>query len=332
MAPLLLVRSAAVAVAAGSAGATTSKVTLEALVSHPPRSEHPVHRSRSSAQLPHARLLPSLCLRRHAQFCGLSRRSHARAFSFSTTSLQHSQGGVQEEGSISDQIRALMRGSAQPVALVTTFLPRSAAEQDKGGGARRIHGATLSSFSSISLEPNLVTFSIKTPSKLADALRHHWQARTRAADTCPEERASQEVDFVINVLAQTQASLAAAYATPGTSPLSHGGTSCTRKQEQEQEEEEHPLQQAGLIEVRGKGTLPVVQGAVGAFGCQVVNTIDLSQYAQPAELQQSGDSKSILYIARVIHVHHSPTSATHAQPLLYHRHKFVSTCQTPLLT
>ena len=148
---------------------------------------------------------------------------------------------------------------------------------------------------------------MKTPSKLADALSHHVSNRSN----------DQEVDFVVNVLADTQANLAASYATPGTPPLAH-------PQKGKLEGELHPLEEAGLIEVKG-GSVPLVKGAVGAFGCQVVVTVDLSKYG---EREVGGErSKSVLYIARVVHVY---SDGEEKKPLIYCGSKFITTSNTPL--
>lgn len=123
---------------------------------------------------------------------------------------------------------------------------------------------------------------------------------------------------MVNVLADTQAGLAAKYAVPGTPPLEH-----PIAVGKETEGAGHPLEEAGLVEVR-QGTVPVVQGALGAFGCQVVDSIDLSRYAS----SKDAETKSILYIARVVHVYTEPTASR--QPLIYHRQQFVSTSKTPI--
>lgn len=209
-----------------------------------------------------------------------------------------------------------MRNSAQPVALVTTFLPPPACSSSSDGkGERLIHGATLSSFSSISLDPNLVCFSIKTPSKLADALAHHHS--TRGED-------KEEVDFVVNLLAESQAKLAQAYAIPGTPPYPHPNA----KGSEEAEEEFHPLRETGLVEVK-EGTMPVVKGALGSFGCQVVDCVDLSKFGPNHREGQGGESKSLLYIARVLDIY-TTAQASELQPLIYHRSNFVSTTSNPL--
>ncbi|SPO30445.1 uncharacterized protein UTRI_06375 [Ustilago trichophora] len=278
---MLLLPVTATAASAASARATTSKVTLEAF-------------SRPFSQ-PH-------------------RTSSRRAF-FSTSPIRLSQSKIEEKqdaSSIADQIRTLMRDSAQPVALVTTFLsPRSS----DGKAERLIHGATLSSFSSISLDPNLVCFSMKTPSKLADALAHHHSTRGEN---------KEEVDFVVNLLAESQAKLAQAYAIPGTPPYPHPNA----KESEQTDKECHPLRETGLVEVK-QGMMPVVKGALGSFGCQVVESIDLSKFDPNHRERKAGESKSLLYIARVLHIY-TTAQASEIQPLIYHRSKFVSTTLNPL--
>ncbi|TKY87514.1 hypothetical protein EX895_003528 [Sporisorium graminicola] len=259
-----------------AARATTSKVTLE-------------------ASLPLAR--HSRCRRHFSRSCILQTQQDA------------------EQNDTSTKIRALMRESAQPVALVTTLLPSA------GKATKHIHAATLSSFTSISLDPDLVCFSIKTPSKLADALSSHVASRRTHA---VQEQEGAGVDFVINMLSAKQAPLAAAYAVPGTPPLAlpltvdHSGA-----------EGGHPLVQAGLIEAE-KGTVPLVQGSIGALACQVVDSVELDRYRLTHSTPERDAQKSRLYIARVVHVH---CTAPHAElrPLIYHRQTFVSTTDDSLI-
>ncbi|CBQ71322.1 conserved hypothetical protein [Sporisorium reilianum SRZ2] len=248
-----------------AARATTSKVTLEAFLPFTRRSCHP-------------------------------RRPFTRS---ALRSQQH------DGDDTSAQIRALMRESAQPVALATTFLPSS-------GKARQIHAATLSSFTSVSLDPHLVCFALRTPSRLADALAAHVERRAR------------EVDLVINVLSTQHARLAAAYAVPGTPPLTYP---CPA----EAGAEAHPLLQAGLVDGEEEGAVPLVANAIGALACQVVDSIELDRYSlthPPTE--EDTHAKSRLYIARVVHVH--AARAPHAlKPLLYRRQTFVSATDDSLL-
>lgn len=101
--------------------------------------------------------------------------------------------------------------------------------------------------------------------------------------------------------------------------------------------------------------VPILKDAVGAFGCQVVDTIDLSRYdgnpthdARNEVGQVKNKSKSVLYIAKIVHVYvdgqrsnqtakdesekteTEPSMMTMKQPLIYHRQNFVSTSNIPL--
>ncbi|CCF48992.1 hypothetical protein NDA14_004490 [Ustilago hordei] len=270
----------AAAALAASARATSSKVTLEA----------------SSLPRPRRSLRPARQARRRFTSSPLPRSQAKNASQ------------PQQQGpSLSEQIRSLMRESAQPVALVTSFLPPTSTP------TRLIHGATLSSFSSISIDPNLVCFSMKTPSKLASSLQHHHSTR--------QQGGAGEVDFVVNILSETQAGLAAKYAVPGTPPLAHPPAI---EEKDEREGQVHPLQDAGLVEIK-QGAVPVAKDSIGAFACQVVDTVDLSRYASGVE--GGGESRSMLYIARVLHVYTDNTSAAgkDKRPLIYHQQGFVST-------
>ena len=130
------------------------------------------------------------------------------------------------------------------------------------------------------------------------------------------------MDFVVNILTDTQARLAAKYAVPGTPPLQH--PPAVEEQRVEGEEGEvHPLEDAGLVEVK-ESAVPVVKDSIGAFACQVVDTVDLSRYSTAAE--RGRESKSVLYIARVLHIYIDTSGAgKEKRPLIYHRQKFVST-------
>lgn len=66
---------------------------------------------------------------------------------------------VQAGASVQDDLRQLMRRTAQPVAVALVRLQCGS-----------MHGATLSSLSSVSLNPPLVAFSIRLPSTLANHL------------------------------------------------------------------------------------------------------------------------------------------------------------------
>src|SRR6266436_4399703 len=78
---------------------------------------------------------------------------------------------------LSQKIRALLRETAQPVAVVTSFMPGIATTRPHStpspGSAQpfesipsTFHGATLSSFTSISMAPHhLVSFSLRGPSR-----------------------------------------------------------------------------------------------------------------------------------------------------------------------
>lgn len=197
---------------------------------------------------------------------------------------------------VSDEIRALMRESAQPVALVTTFLPPSG-----DGSTRLVHGATLSSFSSISLTPPLLSFAMQTPSRLSEAL--HYYA----------PQSADKGHFVLNLLASHQSQLAQAYAQPGLEPFALPADTSA---------EPHPLDEHEIVPMAEAQGVPRLTEALGAFACRIVDQINLSHYS-PADTR----TPSILYIAQIVHVVRSPAGRT---PLLYHHQKFVQPNANPI--
>ena len=63
---------------------------------------------------------------------------------------------------IANSLRNVMRTSAQPVAVITTNLSKINDDESK---EQYVHGATLSSFTTVSLDPPLVAFSLRIPSR-----------------------------------------------------------------------------------------------------------------------------------------------------------------------
>ncbi|PWY97909.1 hypothetical protein BCV70DRAFT_202400 [Testicularia cyperi] len=257
-----------------------------------------------------------------------------------------------------------MRTSAQPVALVNTFLPPEHAKSatrtrssdkdttpdpdpDDESEERWIHGATLSSFSSISLQPPLISFAIRTPSRLSDSLKHAYLQSKDAAsrptsEPFPSPSSSSSLSsegeqnqprprkghFILNLLAAEQVDLAGTYARPGLDPLryplppptSSSNDSSTR----------HPLLQHPVTPTAEAAGIPRLDDALGSFTCAVVDAINLASYsptvapaaADPhsnAHAHAHAPESSILYIAQILNVYKGSGST----PLLYCNQKFV---------
>ncbi|KAN0064871.1 hypothetical protein ACQY0O_001928 [Thecaphora frezii] len=238
---------------------------------------------------------------------------------------------------LSGGIKALMRSSAQPVALITCFLPHASPPSS----TRLVHGATLSSFSSISMSPPMVGFSIKTPSRLADAL----VAGAAAA-------APRRAHFVLNVLAAHQAELAAAFATPGIQPLPYlyppklehavadeldGAEAANPGLPVAAMAEPHPLQSHPVLPCHEADGVPVVDGAVGALACSLVSSIPLAQFVQPPQIHPAsqgqsqsdgdGENESVLFLARVHAVVDTVSDrqlGSPRSPLVYYDRRFTT--------
>ncbi|KAJ6568387.1 flavin reductase like domain-containing protein [Mycena vulgaris] len=200
------------------------------------------------------------------------------------------------------QLRALLRETAQPVAVVTSFMPSDALlgkEQDNPTGGS-YHGATLSSFTSIAMDPiPLVTFALRIPSRMASSL-----------NSAPSNSPS---DMVINILSATQASIATSFSRPDLHP--------------------HPFSTTPYF-LSADG-LPVIRGSLGAISCKLVSKglpLHDASFLQPRPVDEPpyepppAQVVSELFIAQVtrVEVLENPGEEGDSLPLLYHRRAFTS--------
>lgn len=197
--------------------------------------------------------------------------------------------------SVRVDLRRLLRETAQPVAVVTALMPAQH-RHDAAEPHSRFHGATLSSFSSIAMDPHpLVAFSLRIPSRMATSLK--------------EAHAAWPSHMVVNILAAPQAELAIRFSRPDL----HGS----------------PFD--GVPYALSEEGLPVLQGSIGALSCQLVtppwplhNLEALRRGEHPGELEWEGDGvASELFIARVTRVESSSDDSR--TPLLYHRRAYATT-------
>ncbi|PWN97019.1 hypothetical protein FA09DRAFT_325851 [Tilletiopsis washingtonensis] len=158
---------------------------------------------------------------------------------------------------VAADLRTLMAASAQPVALLLLQLPSGSASSPA-----EIHGATISSLVSLSVSPALVAFSLKTPSRAANALL----ASASSAPLGPT--------FTLSILAEHHASLAGAFAAPGLKPCTleagaQPGTLCAS-------DADHPLAKVGLLASVARGPSPIPRiGGIGSLACSLVGRVKL---------------------------------------------------------
>lgn len=106
-------------------------------------------------------------------------------------------------------MRALMRHVAQPVAVVTsTSAASSPSARARAGTAsgQLLLGATLSSLSSISLSPPLISFALRLPSSLASALKEHSSSSSASKLTVHLLSASSEARKLASAFARSDPS------------------------------------------------------------------------------------------------------------------------------
>ena len=224
-----------------------------------------------------------------------------------------------DEHKLKEGLRKLFRNIAQPMAVITSLMPgipstpydrvlyqKIEAKNTNTAQTSEFHGATLSSFTSIAMDPRpLVIFALRLPSRMATTL-----------SSLPT---SAEAHMVVNLLSANQASTAAIFSRPDLHPAPF-----------ESSDVQYRLSNEGL---------PVLEGVVGALSCKLVgrgislfNLDNLGvgkgfagEYSPKDIVLQKGNVASELFIARVVRVE------THADertlPLVYHQRTY-TTCST----
>ena len=211
-----------------------------------------------------------------------------------------------EQITMRDQLRALLRETAQPVAVVTSAMPHTSKDTRSP-----YHGATLSSFTSIALDPYpLVTFSLRVPSRMATSLKS-------AHPHLPSH-------MVINLLSAAQTTAAITFSRPDL----------------------HREPFSSVPYFLSKDGLPILEGSLGALSCKLVSRSlplhDLALlekgYTADTQPEQGPDSMaSELFIAQVVRVEGGSQKEgqdddyLRTLPLLYHRRNFTS-CDIPFHT
>ena len=195
-------------------------------------------------------------------------------------------------------LREVLRDSAQSVAIVTSHMPL----ENRAGPHSQFHGATLSSFSSIALDPHpLVAFSLRMPSRMATSLQNIDY--------------SKPSHMVINILSACQAATAIRFANARLHPHPFAET-------------RYSLTEDGL---------PILHDSLGAISCKLVSPP--KQLHDPHAFSLEGGNRrekewngpgvvSELFIARVMRVEKVPTDDVNnplrTLPLIYHRQSYAT--------
>jgi flavin reductase (DIM6/NTAB) family NADH-FMN oxidoreductase RutF len=194
---------------------------------------------------------------------------------------------------ISQHLREVLRETAQPVAVVTSLMPFNTPP--------KFHGSTLSSFTSIAMEPYpLVTFSLRVPSRMATSLKS------------PQDSAH----MVINLLCAEQSSTAIRFSRPDLHPEPFAATPFFLSQE----------------------GIPVLKGCLGALSCQMVpgswplhdlHFLAKNRGVDKVDIKKEAGRASELFIARVVRVEglfsDDEGDGLRKLPLLYHRRAYTTT-------
>ncbi|CAE6350001.1 unnamed protein product [Rhizoctonia solani] len=165
---------------------------------------------------------------------------------------------------------------------------------------RTCHGAVLSSFTSVGLHPfPLVTFAIRKPSRLADALHANKLSRPNS------------IHGIINILAEHQSEISRAFSRPDLHP--------------------DPFKSTSYDEHEG---VPVLEETIGALSCSIITSLPMTSevlsnfglpLTKPDETVNLSSLSSELFLARVIQVL-SPwgDSSPLRKPLVYYQGGYTS--------
>lgn len=240
---------------------------------------------------------------------------------------------LQDSKKLKSDVRALLRDIAQPVAVVTSFMPSDPSSSSSTTNTLNhekssiYHGATLSSFTSIAMDPYpLIAFSLRIPSRMASALT--TLSRTGSA------LASDKAHMVVNLLSASQASTSVMFSRPDLHPTPFVGTSAS----------------AGVPYTLSDEQLPILDGVVGAISCRLVGGpiplydldhlelstkgTNLTSSLDPGPIMPvlgRGGVASELFIARVVRVERVRSEEEEVEddcertlPLVYHRRGYTS--------
>lgn len=225
-----------------------------------------------------------------------------------------------DAAALSEAIKGLMRSSAQPVAIVSAFLP----EDKEHSMPRFIHAATLSSFTTVSLAPPLVAFSIRQPSRIADALREGAAVleknESKSILANAARRKSKQPHFLVHLLSSEQSSISDYFARPGAQPYEVAADI----NQEEHPFDIHPVQPSQAVD----GQL-ILKNSLGTMACSLVYQLDLASHELHGtshfyNFHHTNEVKSVLFLAQIHAVErgYDPQSKTQLQPLLYWNQKY----------
>jgi len=203
---------------------------------------------------------------------------------------------------VRSDLRSLLRETAQPVAVVTSLMPQLHTTECPHS---KFHGATLSSFSSIAMDPHpLVAFSLRIPSRMATSLK--------------DAHMDWPTHMVVNILSASQVDAAIRFSRVDLYP--------------------HPF--SDLPYTLTEEGLPIIDGSLGALSCKLVASswplhdlegLRMGEGDRQLSTVWEGDGvASELFIARVTRVEVVPKPQSEDDPrtlpLLYHRRAYATTC------
>jgi flavin reductase (DIM6/NTAB) family NADH-FMN oxidoreductase RutF len=224
---------------------------------------------------------------------------------------------------VHSDLRNLLRDTAQPVAIVTSLMPNGQTKSSSSSPGdlqhARFHGATLSSFSSIAMDPHpLVAFSLRIPSRMATALQLAQQHAHEQKTSHSNPFIGLPTHMVINILSSEQADLAVRFSRPDLHPRPFA-------------EVPYHLTQEGL---------PVLSSSLGALSCKLVaaswplhdlESLRHGRRGKDTQMWEGEGVASELFIGQVVRVEEVGDEGAQGMeegrkrtPLLYYQRKYAT--------
>lgn len=221
---------------------------------------------------------------------------------------------TKQPAELGEAIKLLMRGSAQPVAVIAAFMP------SKSDGVRYMHAATLSSFTTVSLAPPLVAFSLRLPSRLADALRAGVMEHQVISPSVSAAAPVEHPHFLIHLLSDTQCSVSDYFASPGAGLLAAGKPGPPG----------HPFVEHASTPSSAVDGMRVLDDSLGTFACSLVSQIDLTSpdlhgtmFTSAEDGKHAEEKGSALFIARIHAIEHADGQGSTVAKLQHGRRPLV---------
>lgn len=242
---------------------------------------------------------------------------------------------------LSDKLRETMRSTSQPVSVVSVHIPTTSTSSSSSSSSSSKssssitttttielednHGATLSSLSSVSLKPPIISFSIRTPSRLATYLTSNSTPLT--------SKSSTRISLTVNLLSASQREVAQVFSRQKLEKFEYWNPGKISEMWKEEERllssSNEPIGhgEGGIQQRLGGGGFPnlafksLKEISLARIKCEIVQFIPLRTLAnleEGDEVDSDQEKGSILFLAKVKEIEEGETGKRGYGALVYY--------------